>query len=96
MWCSFRDNTDIKGSEQMLYQISNGTVSAGGQTILSHVDFYIKGKEKIAIVGKNGAGKTTLLRLIAGELDLDRDDKRNSPGIIRSRDISIGFFHQNI
>ena len=96
MWCSFRDNTDIKGSEQMLYQISNGTVSAGGQTILSHVDFYIKGKEKIAIVGKNGAGKTTLLRLIAGELDLDRDDKRNSPGITRSRDISIGFFHQNI
>ena len=96
MWCSFRDNTDIKGSEQMLYQISNGTVLAGGQTILSHVDFYIKGKEKIAIVGKNGAGKTTLLRLIAGELDLDRDDKRNSPGITRSRDISIGYFHQNI
>lgn len=90
------NNTDIKGSEQMLYQISNGTVSAGGQTILSHIDFYIKGKEKIAIVGKNGAGKTTLLRLIAGELDLDRDDKRNSPGITRSRDISIGFFHQNI
>lgn len=96
MWCSFRNNTDIKGSEQMLYQISNGTVSAGGQTILSHIDFYIKGKEKIAIVGKNGAGKTTILRLIAGELDLDRDDKRNSPGITRSRDISIGFFHQNI
>ena len=44
----------------MLYQIKDGTVSAGGQTILSHVDFYIKEKEKIAVVGKNGAGKTTL------------------------------------
>lgn len=42
----------------MLYQIKDGTVSAGGQTILSHVDFYIKEKEKIAVVGKNGAGKT--------------------------------------
>ena len=31
----------------MLYQIKDGTVSAGGQTILSHVDFYIKEKEKI-------------------------------------------------
>ena len=55
----------------MLYQIKDGTVSAGGQTILSHVDFYIKEKEKIAVVGKNGAGKTTLLRLLAGELTPD-------------------------
>ena len=29
----------------MLYQIKDGTVSAGGQTILSHVDFYIKEKK---------------------------------------------------
>ena len=60
----------------MLYQIKDGTVSAGGQTILSHIDFYIKEKEKIAVVGKNGAGKTTLLRLLAGEMQLDRDDHR--------------------
>ena len=59
----------------MLYQIQNGCVSAGGQTILSHIDFEIKGQEKIAVVGRNGAGKTTLLKLIAGELSLDRDDK---------------------
>lgn len=64
----------------MLYQIKDGTVSAGGQTILSHVDFYIKEKEKIAVVGKNGAGKTTLLRLLAGELPPDRDDSRGSYG----------------
>lgn len=30
----------------MLYQIKDGTVSAGGQTILSHIDFYIKEKKK--------------------------------------------------
>ena len=80
----------------MLYQIVNGTVSAGGQPILSHIDFSIKGNEKVAAVGRNGAGKTTLLRLIAGELDLERDDKRTEPGIMKSRDISIGFFHQNV
>ena len=49
----------------MLYQITDGTVSAGGHVILSHVDFEIKGNEKIALVGQNGAGKTTLLKLIA-------------------------------
>lgn len=64
----------------MLYQIKDGTVSAGGQTILSHIDFYIKEKEKLAVVGKNGAGKTTLLRLLAGELTLDRDDRRGNGG----------------
>ena len=48
----------------MLYQITDGTVSAGGHVILSHVDFEIKGNEKIALVGRNGAGKTTTIRII--------------------------------
>lgn len=78
----------------MLYQIMNGTVSCGGQEILSHVDFEIKGKEKIAIVGANGAGKTTLLKLIAGELTLDRDDKRNGPGIFECRNLTVGMLSQ--
>ena len=60
----------------MLYQITDGTVSAGGHVILSHVNFEIKGNEKIALVGRNGAGKTTLLKLIAGELSLDREASR--------------------
>ena len=68
----------------MLYQIIDGTLSQGGSTILRHINFEIRGNEKIALVGKNGAGKTTLLRLIAGELTLDRDDKRQGPGIRRS------------
>ena len=55
----------------MLYQIKDGTVSAGGQTILSHVDFYIKEKEKLAVVGKNGAGKTTLMNLLLRFYDVN-------------------------
>ena len=92
----------------MVAKIKDGTVSVGGQTILSHVDFYIKEKEKIAVVGKNGAGKTTLLRLLAGELQLDRDDRRgmssgahgketackNSLGIVTSRYITIDMLRQ--
>lgn len=78
----------------MLYQITDGTVSAGGAVILSHIDFEIRGNEKIAIVGKNGAGKTTLLRLIAGELSLDRDDKRSGPGISSSRQLTAAMLNQ--
>lgn len=79
----------------MLYQIMDGTVSAGGIPILSHIDLTIKGKEKIGVVGRNGAGKTTLLRLIAGELELDRDDKRMGPGIVSDRPLTIQILHQD-
>ena len=78
----------------MLYQITDGTVSAGGHVILSHVDFEIKGNEKIALVGRNGAGKTTLLKLIAGELSLDRDDRRQRAGVTCSRQLAVGMLKQ--
>ena len=78
----------------MLYQITDGTVSAGGHVILTHVNFEIKGNEKIALVGRNGAGKTTLLKLIAGELSLDRDDRRQGAGVTSSRRLTVGMLKQ--
>lgn len=79
----------------MLYQISDGTVTVGGEQVLSHIDFEIRGNEKIAVAGRNGAGKTTLLRLIAGELSLDRDDRRRGPGITCARRLTVGLLGQN-
>ena len=78
----------------MKYQIMDGTVSLGGKTVLSHIDFEIQGTERIALVGKNGAGKTTLLRLLAGEIELDRDDKRRGPGVSVSRSFRVGMLRQ--
>ena len=52
----------------MLYRITDGTLAIGGENLLEHFDFEIKGRERIAITGPNGSGKTTLLRLIAGEV----------------------------
>ncbi len=78
----------------MLYKITNGTLSFGEREVLSHVDFVIKGNEKLALVGANGAGKTTLLRVIAGELELDRDDRRTEPAIWMSRSLRIAMLSQ--
>lgn len=43
---------------------------------------------------KNGAGKTTLLRTIAGELDTERDDKREGIGTSYSRNCVITMLKQ--
>ena len=80
----------------MLYEITDGTVTVGSETVLRHIHFEIHGTEKIAVVGRNGAGKTTLLRLIGGELSLDRDDRRAGTGICRSRELTVGMLSQNV
>lgn len=79
----------------MLYQIKDLTVTLGEKEVFSHADFFIKGNEKIALVGQNGAGKTTLLKVIAGEIIPDRDDKRKEEVIMASRKLTVGTLSQN-
>jgi ATP-binding cassette, subfamily F, member 3 len=80
----------------MLYEIRDASVSRGGKTILSHLSFEIKGKEKIALVGRNGSGKTTLLELISGKLEADRNDKNPEAGIYQARSFTMGILEQNV
>ena len=59
------------------------------------VDFSQLGTRGIYLItGETGAGKTTLLRLIAGELSLDRDDRRQGPGITASRQLTVEMLGQ--
>ena len=48
----------------MNYTITNGAVEYGADTILEEINFEIKGRDKIAVVGRNGCGKSTLLKAI--------------------------------
>lgn len=49
-----------------MISINSVTVSYGGFTLLSDINFNISEQDKIGLVGKNGAGKSTMLKLICG------------------------------
>ena len=60
----------------MNYRIINGAISYGADTVIEEINFEIKEKDKIAIVGKNGAGKTTLLKSIVDNEMLEQGIRR--------------------
>ena len=78
----------------MLYQIANGCVRFGADTILEHINFEIRNTEKIVVVGRNGCGKTTLLRLIAGEVELSKRDSDEDIFIAKAGKPTIGYLKQ--
>lgn len=55
----------------MLIKIVNGAVRFGANTIIEDINFEIKDKDHIAIVGRNGSGKSTLLKSILGIVELE-------------------------
>jgi ATP-binding cassette subfamily F protein 3 len=61
----------------MYLSLKGASVAFAGQTLLYDIDFEIRNKEKVAVVGRNGCGKTTLLRLICGELEPEGEAKVN-------------------
>ena len=79
----------------MLYQIHNGSVMYGADTILRDINFEVRNnREKIAVVGRNGSGKTTLLKLILGEIDLVKRDSDEDIYIAKTGDPKIGYLKQ--
>lgn len=78
----------------MNYKIINGAISYGAETILEEINFEIKEKDKIAIVGKNGSGKTTLLKSIVNNEMLEEGIGETKFGIYIQGKPSIGYLKQ--
>lgn len=78
----------------MNYKIVNGAISYGAETIIEEINFEIKEKDKIAIVGKNGSGKTTLLKSIVDEEMLEEGIGENRFGIYKQGSPVIGYLKQ--
>jgi ATP-binding cassette subfamily F protein 3 len=78
----------------MLFKITNGSVAFGADTILERIDFEIKDREKIAVVGRNGSGKTTLLKCITGEVSLEEGTGETGFTVVKSGAPVIGHLKQ--
>ena len=78
----------------MNYKIVNGSMSYGAETILEEINFEIKEKDKIAIVGNNGAGKTTLLKAIVDNDMLEEGIGEEKFGVYKQGTINIGYLKQ--
>ena len=78
----------------MNYKIVNGAVSYGADTILEEINFEIKDKDKIAIVGRNGCGKTTLLKCIIDNTLLEQGVGEGKFGVYKQGSPILGYLKQ--
>ena len=78
----------------MNYKIVNGSISFGAETVLEEINFEIKEKDKIAIVGRNGSGKTTFLKAIVDNSMLEEGIGEEKFGIYKQGSPNIGYLKQ--
>ena len=78
----------------MNYTITNGAVEFGADTILEEINFEIKGRDKIAVVGRNGCGKSTLLKAIINNELLSEGVGEEKFMVSKDSDLVIGYLKQ--
>lgn len=78
----------------MNYKIINGAISYGAETILEEINFEIKEKDKIAIVGNNGCGKTSLLKAIINNEMLEEGIGEAKFGVYKQGNPVLGYLKQ--
>jgi len=61
-----------------------------GNYLYKNINWHIKPKERIGLVGRNGSGKTTLLKLIYGTYEL----REGSMSMMKS--LKLGYLHQEM
>ncbi|HLB57842.1 MAG TPA: ATP-binding cassette domain-containing protein, partial [Gammaproteobacteria bacterium] len=72
-----------------LIHLDNAVIAYGEKIVLTHLNFQIAPKDRIALLGPNGAGKSSLIKLLAGEITATQGVRTVGDGL------KIGYFAQH-
>ena len=76
------DPTITLPSQKIILDVKIPKLVAGDKELAENVELFIRGPQKIAIVGKNGCGKTTLIKKLV-------------PILRKTSGLKVGYFSQN-
>jgi ATP-binding cassette subfamily F protein uup len=63
-----------------LLQLSEISLTFGGDPIFSGLDLVVQPGDRLALVGRNGSGKSTLMKVMAGLVEADSGEVTVTPG----------------
>src|SRR6056297_2440193 len=72
-----------------LLQLSDISLTFGGDPIFDKVSLVVQPGDRVALVGRNGSGKSTLMKVMAGLVEPDAGDRIVPPGA------SVGYMDQH-
>ncbi|GGE41091.1 ABC-F family ATP-binding cassette domain-containing protein [Actibacterium pelagium] len=72
-----------------LLQLSDISLTFGGDPVFDHLDLVVQPGDRVALVGRNGSGKSTLMKVMAGLVEADQGTRVVPPGI------SVGYMEQH-
>ena len=72
-----------------LLQLSNISLTYGGNPVFDRLDMVIQPGDRVALVGRNGSGKSTLMKVMAALVEVDQGARSLSPGV------TVGYMEQD-
>ena len=72
-----------------LLQLSQISLTFGGNPLFDGLDMTIQPGDRVALVGRNGSGKSTLMKVMAGLSEADRGLRTVAPGV------TVGYMEQD-
>ncbi|MFH1838578.1 MAG: ribosomal protection-like ABC-F family protein [Candidatus Kuenenbacteria bacterium] len=75
-------------SSKLIVRVKDITKNFSNKTLFHEINFELRGKEHVLLIGENGTGKTTLLKIITGDLQPDNGE------IKLGENVRFGYFAQ--
>ena len=72
-----------------LLQLSQISLTFGGNPVFDGLDLVVQPGDRVALVGRNGSGKSTLMKVMAGLVEADHGIRVVPPGV------SVGYMEQD-